>query len=337
VGSNAFGNILKITTFGESHGPYVGVVIDGFPSGLSISKEEIQEDLDRRKPGVIPRTSKRKEPDEVEIVSGVFEGVTTGAPICLLIKNQDVDSSKYESIKDVFRPGHANFTYLEKYGVFDYRGGGRASARETVGRVAAGSIAKKWIYPIQIKAFVDEVGGEKDKELIDSKLKAAELEGDSLGGVVVCTILNVPPGLGDPVYEKLEARLGFAILSIPATKGIEFGSGFEGAKMKGSEHNDPFFLTEKEEITMQTNFHGGILGGISTGLPIVFRVAFKPTSSIRVAQNSVNREKKEEVFQLPEGSRHDPCVALRAPPIIEAMAALVIADALLMNRCSKIS
>jgi chorismate synthase len=337
VGSNTFGNILKITTFGESHGPCMGVVIDGFPAGLAIKKEEIQVELDKRKPGAFAYTSKRKEADNVDIVSGIFEGVTTGAPICLLIKNCDADSSKYEPIKGVFRPGHANFTYLEKYGVFDYRGGGRASARETVARVAAGAIAKKWISPIQIEAFIDEIGGEKDPELIEAKLKAAEAEGDSLGGVIGCAITNVPVGLGDPVYEKLEARLAFGILSIPATKGIEFGSGFQGSKMKGSEHNDSFCLDEKGGVTMESNFHGGVLGGISTGLPIFFRVAFKPTSSIRAPQNSVNTEKEKEVFQLPEGSRHDPCVALRATPIIEAMASLVIADALLMNRCSKIS
>lgn len=337
MGSNSFGNLFRITTFGESHGSCIGVVIDGCPAGLAINKEEIKQELSKRSPGKHKYTSKRKESDEVKIVSGVFDGYSTGAPICLIIENQDVDSSKYEPIKDLLRPGHANFTYLEKYGIFDYRGGGRSSGRETAARVAAGAIARKFLGAVTISAFIDEIGGEKDEVRIDRALEKAMQEGDSLGGVIGCTITNVPIGLGDPIYEKIEARLASAMMSIPATKGVEFGEGFEAARKKGSEHNDSFICNSKGEITFGSNMHGGTLGGISTGMPIVFRVAFKPTSSIQKPQRSVDIHKQERTYELPKGSRHDPCIALRAPPIIEAMAALVVADSILMNRCSKIS
>lgn len=356
MASNFFGQLFRITTFGESHGAAIGVVIDGCPAGLSLHKKEIERDLARRRPGKTPYTSPRKEKDEVEILSGLFQGKTTGAPIALLIRNCDADSSKYEPIKELLRPGHANSTYLQKYGLFDYRGGGRASARETAARVAAGAIAKKLLllHRIEICAFVAELGGiaiaEPDlshfsalrkktllspifcpdlsasKEMIKA-LKAVKQEGDSLGAILQC-VTHLPPGLGDPVYGKLEALLASAMLSLPATKGFEIGTGFAAARMKGSEHNDTF--------DPPTNFAGGTLGGISTGLPLIFRVAFKPTSSIRKPQQTLSIQGEKKVFQLPAGSRHDPCVAIRAVPIVEAMCALVLADALLMNRAAKV-
>jgi chorismate synthase len=362
MASNFFGQLFRITTFGESHGPAIGVVIDGCPAGLPISKDEIDAELTLRQPGGSPYTSPRVEKDQVEILSGVFEGKTTGAPIALMIRNRDADSSKYEPIKDLLRPGHANFTYLEKYGLFDYRGGGRSSGRETAARVAAGAIAKKLLahHGIEICAFVAEIGGIaiqepsfdtalKEKTRLDplfcpdekasakmmKAIEEAKKEGDSLGGILQCVVLHLPAGLGDPVYGKLEAQLASAMLSIPATKGFEIGSGFAAARMKGSEHNDAFDVDAKGRITTTTNFAGGTLGGISTSLPLTFRVAFKPTSSIQKEQKTVNLKGEKKPFQLPEGSRHDPCVAIRAVPVIEAMTALVIADALLLNRCAK--
>lgn len=365
MASNSFGTIFKITTWGESHGKAIGVVIDGCPSGLTLSDDDINKELALRQPGKSPYTSPRSELDIAEILSGVFEGKTTGAPISIIIRNKDADSSKYEPIKDLLRPGHANFTYLEKYGIFDYRGGGRSSARETACRVAAGAIAKKLLsfYKIEMTAYIKEIGGissteqdfsnietlrqktyqnpifcpdEKASEKMIQKLTEAKNEGDSLGGIIEFVALNVPVGLGDPVYEKLEANLAKAMLSIPATKGVEFGSGFAGASMKGSEHNDGFTLDTKGNVITQTNFAGGTLGGISTGMPIILRVAFKPTSSIMKPQSTLSTEKEQKTFILPEGSRHDPCVTIRAVPIVEAMAALVLIDALLMNRCCKI-
>ncbi|HSX26745.1 MAG TPA: chorismate synthase [Chlamydiales bacterium] len=365
MASNYFGERFRITTFGESHGPAIGVVIDGCPAGLQIDQEEIDLDLSLRRPGSNPYTSPREETDKAEILSGVFQGKTTGAPIAIVIHNRDVDSSKYEPIKELLRPGHANYTYLQKYGVFDYRGGGRSSARETAARVAAGAIAKKLLahYGIELCAFVAEIGGiaivEPDlthlsklrkkvlssaifcpdaktaKEMI-GKIEAAKKEGDSLGGILQAAASNLPPGLGDPVYGKLEAKLASAMLSLPATKGFEIGSGFAAARMKGSEHNDAFDLDEKGNVTTTTNFAGGTLGGISTGLPLTFRVAFKPTSSIKKVQKTVSTKGEKKPFKLPHGSRHDPCVAIRAVPIIEAMTALVIADALLLNRTAKL-
>ncbi len=318
MASNRFGNLFTITTFGESHGPGIGVVIDGCPAKMEISKEEIQFELDKRAPGKSPITSQRKESDQVEILSGIFQGETTGAPIALYIQNRDADSSKYEPIKHLARPGHANLAYLQKYGIFDYRGGGRASARETAARVAAGAIAKKMIYPMVAKAKVENL------TVIEATLEELMKEGDSLGGVIYCEINNMIKGLGDPIYQKLEALLASAMLSIPATRGIEFGAGFQAASMRGSEHNKHFGSE-------------GILGGISTGSKISFRVAFKPTSSIKMPQMSADFEGREELLILPEGSRHDPCVALRAPIIVESMTALVLADALLMNRSSQIA
>lgn len=364
MGSNSFGSLFKITTWGESHGKALGVVIDGCPAGLELSEKEIQKELAVRRPGSNPYTSPRAEQDMPEILSGVFEGKTTGAPISIIIFNRDTDSSKYEPIKDLLRPGHANFTYLEKYGIFDYRGGGRASGRETVCRVAAGAVAKKLLshYNIQLVAYIKEVAGikadtmdltdlEKLKEHVlqspvfcpdhqaaaamMQKIEEVKQEGDSVGGVVELIAVSLPVGLGDPVYEKLEANLGKAMLSIPATRGVEIGAGFEAVRMKGSEHNDPF-VAENGRIVTKTNFAGGVLGGISTGMPLILRVAFKPTSSILKPQQTVNTRKEAKEFRIPEGSRHDPCVALRAVPVVEAMGALVIADAILMDRSSRL-
>jgi len=365
MASNFFGQLFRITTFGESHGSAIGVVIDGCPAGLPLTKEEIDEELTRRQPGGSPYTSPRAEKDEAQILSGIFQGKTTGAPIAIVIWNKDADSSKYEPIKNLLRPGHANFTYLQKYGIFDYRGGGRSSARETAARVAAGAVAKKLLahFEVEICAFVAEIGGiamaepnldslpklrkkmlaspvfcpdAKAADKMMKKIEEAKLEGDSLGGILQCAVSHLPVGLGDPVYGKLEANLASAMLSLPATKGFEIGSGFAAARMKGSEHNDTFDVDEKGNITTTTNYAGGTLGGISTGLPLIFRVAFKPTSSIQKPQKTVNLKGEKKPFKLPEGSRHDPCVAIRAVPIIEAMTALVLADALLLNRCAKL-
>lgn len=363
MAANSFGNIFRITTFGESHGKAIGVVIDGCPAGLEISDEEINAELALRAPGKSPYTTPRKEEDAGEILSGIFEGKTTGAPICVLIRNKDQDSSKYVPIKDLLRPGHANYTYIEKYGLFDYRGGGRSSARETACRVAAGAIAKKVLkhYGISVAAYIKQIGSvvaaidfsdihalraatykdpvfcpdfNASKAMIESLQQAMD-EGDSLGGVIEFVAHSVPAGLGDPVYEKLEANLAAAMMSLPATKGFEMGSGFQAAAMKGSEHNDQF-VSEGERIETATNFAGGTLGGISTGMPIVGRIAFKPTSSIKKAQETVNLTGEKKPFMLPEGSRHDPCVTIRAVPIVEAMTAIVLVDALLYNRCAKL-
>lgn len=365
MASNFFGQIFRITTFGESHGKAIGVVIDGCPAGINLSVDEIDAELEHRQPGKNPYTSPRKEKDKAEILSGIFEGKTTGAPISILIWNKDADSSKYEPIKNLLRPGHANFTYLEKYGIFDYRGGGRSSARETAARVAAGAVAKKILahFDIKLVAFVAEIGGigiedpelenlsalkkkiysnplfcpdEKQGQKMMEAITQAKEDGDSLGGILQAAVSNLPVGLGDPIYGKLEGKLAAAMLSLPATKGFEIGSGFAAARMKGSEHNDAFDIDEKGNVTTETNFAGGLLGGISTGLPLTFRVAFKPTSSIKKPQKTVNLKGEKKPFKLPEGSRHDPCVAIRAVPIIEAMTACVIADAILMNRSSKL-
>lgn len=358
MASNSFGTIFKCTTWGESHGKAIGVVIDGCPAGLAITEEEINAALKRRAPGQNPYTSPRKEEDAVEILSGVFEGKTTGAPISLIIWNHDADSTKYEPIKALLRPGHAQFTYLEKYGVFDYRGGGRASARETAARVAAGAIARKLLayFDISIAAYLKSVGSvtaqrdpqrplsapaplfcpdpHAEKEMV-ALLEATLQAGDSVGGVVEFIASGLPKGLGDPVYEKLEANLAKAMLSLPASKGFEIGEGFQAALMKGSEHND-LFVSRNGQITLATNQAGGLLGGITTGAEIVGRVAFKPPSSLRITQKTTTLEGEEAQLKLPEGSRHDPCVAIRAVPVVEAMLALTLVDALLLNRCAKL-
>lgn len=333
MGSNRFGNVFSITTWGESHGKAIGVVIDGCPAGLEISSEEICFELVKRAPGK-PLTSPRKEPDNAEIYSGVFEGKTTGAPISIIIFNQDVDSTKYEPIKHLLRPGHANYTYFEKYGVFDYRGGGRSSARETACRVAAGAIAKKILKlnGVEISSTIKEIGGCQDASLFHSLIEEIEKGGDSLGGIIEIEVNGLSIGLGEPIYQKMEALLANAMLSLPASKGFEIGSGFQAAKMKGSEHND-LFLTKS---MTSSNHSGGVLGGITSGMPLNFRVAFKPTSSIKKPQDTINFEGDKEVFSLPEGSRHDPCLTLRAPVIVEAMTALVLTDCLLMQRLNRL-
>lgn len=361
MASNHFGIVFRITTWGESHGKAIGVVIDGCPAGLEITEDDINVELDKRAPGKTPYTTPRQEADRGEILSGVFEGKTTGAPICIIIYNKDQDSTKYTPIKDLMRPGHANFTYLEKYGIFDYRGGGRSSARETAARVAAGAIAKKLLahYKISVSAYMKQIGTietnmdpasiqakdiyanpvfcpdpEASNQMINA-IEEAKAAGDSLGGIIEFVAWGLPVGLGDPVYSKLEANLANAMMSLPATKGFEMGSGFKAAGMKGSEHNDAFVNVDGK-IETQTNFAGGTLGGISTGMPLIGRVAFKPTSSIKKSQETVDLEGEKREFKLPEGSRHDPCVAIRAVPIVEAMAAIVLADALLLNRCARL-
>ena len=359
MASNSFGNIFRITTWGESHGKAIGVVIDGCPAGIHLSDADINQALALRMPGKSAFTSPRREADTAEIYSGVFEGVTTGAPISIIILNQDADPSKYEPIKSLLRAGHANYTYTQKYGVFDHRGGGRASARETACRVAAGAVAQKLLdrEEIQVISFMRSIGEihselssidaiNHSARIMDSSLfcadpiaeekmqqaiEDAKSAGDSLGGVVEFVIHNMPAGLGDPIYEKLEANLAKAMLSLPATKGFEIGEGFMAAKMQGSEHNDIFIAADKNPTA--TNHAGGTLGGISTGMPLYGRVAFKPTSSINKPQATIDFQGEQRTFQLPEGSRHDPCVAIRAVPVVSAMCQLVIADALLLNRC----
>ncbi|MEM1282610.1 MAG: chorismate synthase [Chlamydiota bacterium] len=357
MASNTFGNLFKITTWGESHGKAIGVVIDGCPAGLPIENEDVNKELVLRAPGKSPYTTSRSEKDQAEILSGVFEGKTTGAPISIIIYNRDADSSKYEPIKHLMRPGHSNHTYLEKYGIFDYRGGGRASARETACRVAAGAVAKKILAMKEIAciAYLDQVGSirseiptssidrnlilssplycpdpEAENQIIEA-IEIAKIQGDSLGGGVAFIVKGVPVGLGDPVYEKIDANIAKAMMSIPATKGVEIGSGFSSIEMVGSEHNDQFRSVDGTIIT-ETNYAGGSLGGISNGMFLEGRVAFKPTSSIMRSQKTVDEEGNEAVFNLPSGSRHDPCVSIRAVPVVEAMLALVLVDSLLMNK-----
>jgi chorismate synthase len=363
MSSNSLGHLFRITTWGESHGKAIGVVIDGCPAGLAITEKEINDALARRMPGQSIYTSARAEKDMAEIYSGIFEGKTTGTPISIIIQNHDARSDAYEPIKQILRPGHANFTYLEKYGVFDYRGNGRASARETACRVAAGAVAQKLLqhFGIQVIAYlasiadiqanIDTDDGDALKKAIQKnalfcpddmaaqtmmqRLTQAKEAGDSLGGVVAFVATGLPVGLGDPIYEKLEANLAKAMLSLPASKGFEIGEGFQAASLSGSEHNDLFCLNEGK-VQTTTNHAGGTLGGISTGMPVTGRVAFKPTSSIAKPQATVDTHGKTVDLTLPPGSRHDPCVAIRAVPIVEAMVNLVLADALLMNRCAKL-
>ncbi|SFT74055.1 chorismate synthase [Algoriphagus locisalis] len=356
---NSFGKLFKITTFGESHGLALGVIIEGCPAGLKIDEAKLIAEMQRRKPGQSKITTQRKEEDEFEIKSGVFEGVTTGTPIGIVINNSDQKSKDYSHISDKFRPSHADFTYFEKYGLRDYRGGGRSSARETAARVVAGAIAKQLLETkgISIQAYVSQVGelkleksheeldlakaeenivrcpdpavAEEMIELIDSVRK----DRDTIGGVVSCVIQNTPVGIGEPVFDRLHAELGKAMLSINAVKGFEYGSGFEGVKMRGSAHNDVFFQ-EGEKVRTKTNHSGGIQGGISNGEDIYFNVAFKPVATIMTDQDSLN-EAGEAVVVSGKG-RHDPCVVPRAVPIVEAMAALVIADYILLAKTNKL-
>jgi len=360
MAGNSFGDLFRIMTYGESHGKAMGTVIDGCPAGVQISAVEIQQALDRRRPGQSKITTPRNETDQVEILSGVFEGVTLGTPISLLIANKDQNSKDYGHLKDTYRPSHADFTYQEKYGIRDYRGGGRASARETAGRVAAGAVAYKLLLSgmsIQVNAYVSAIAGislgqsykELDLSLIDDNIvrcpdqgtaeqmitliEKAKADGDSLGGIITCVVSGCKVGLGEPVFDKLEAQLAKAMLSIPAVKGFEVGSGFSGTLLKGSEHNDPFIKAGGQMMT-KTNHSGGIQGGISNGMDIYFRVAFKPTATIMQKQRSVNEQ--GEQITLEAKGRHDPCVLPRAVPIVEAMANLVLADLYLQNKLSQI-
>ena len=356
MAGNTFGNLFRITTCGESHGGAVGVIVDGCPPGLAITAAEIQQELDRRKPGQSAITTPRKEEDIIHILSGVFEGKTTGTPILLLAYNADMRPQDYAELKDVYRPSHADFTYLMKYGLRDFRGSGRASARETLARVAAGAIALKYLKQylnIDIFSFVEQVGGIRadidyrtvqrqdieaniircpDQEIAKkmiSLVEAVKQDDDSIGGVIKGVIRNVPVGLGEPVFDKLSADLGKAMLGINAVKGFEIGSGFAGTAMRGSQHNDPFIM-DQGALKMKTNHAGGILGGISSGEDIYFRVAFKPVSTISKEQETLNVV--NESVTLAAAGRHDPCVLPRAVPIVDAMAALVIMDHYLRNK-----
>jgi chorismate synthase len=354
MAGNSFGKLFKLTTFGESHGPAIGGIIDGCPAGITLDLDKIQGDLNKRKPGQSAIVTQRKEPDTVVFLSGIFEGVTTGTPIGFTIENANQKSNDYSHIKDTFRPSHADYTYSEKYGVRDYRGGGRSSARETACRVVGGAIAKQVIRDIEIVAFTASVGelkldkeaAELDFSLIESNpvrcpdpetatkmetyIREIRSQGDTVGGTVKCIIKNVPKGLGEPVFDKLHASLGQAMLSINAVKGFEIGSGFEGTKLKGSQHNDLF----NQDGSTKTNLSGGIQGGISNGMDIYFNVAFKPVATIMQKQETINSE--GELVEMQGKGRHDPCVVPRAIPIVEAMAALVLADFWLQNKVSKI-
>ncbi|WP_268225110.1 chorismate synthase [Sinomicrobium oceani] len=354
MAGNSFGTIFKLTTFGESHGEALGGVIDGCPAGLELRLDEIQHELNRRKPGQSAIVTQRKEPDEFRILSGVFEGKTTGVPIGFVIENTNQKSHDYSHIKDSYRPSHADYVYDQKYGLRDYRGGGRSSARETASRVVAGAVAKQLLKDIRIDAYVSSVGDiflEKPYQELDFSetennpvrcpdpevaarmedyIKEIRKEGDTVGGTVTCVIRNVPVGWGEPVFDKLHADLGKAMLSINAVKGFEYGSGFCGAKMKGSEHNDLY----NPDGTTKTNLSGGIQGGISNGMDIYFRVAFKPVATIMQRQDTIDRD--GNIVEMQGKGRHDPCVVPRAVPIVEAMAALVLADHYLLSKNSKI-
>lgn len=350
MAGNSFGTLFKLTTFGESHGGAIGGVVDGCPSGLKIDETFIQSELNKRKPGQSALVSQRKENDKVHFLSGIYEGKTTGTPIAFIIYNTNKKLNDYAHLKDIFRPSHADYTYFKKYGICDYRGGGRASARETACRVVGGAIAKLLLrnYKIRIHAYVSSVGNielmsDYKKLNIENTFKnpvhcpdtkvAAEMErlikkikkqGNTVGGKVSCFITNMPVGLGEPVFDKLHADLGKAMLSINAAKGFEYGSGFSASSMLGSVHNDIFIAEKNKKIRTKTNFSGGIQGGISNGEDIFFKVAFKPVASIMQEQQSVNKNAQKVNFKIK--GRHDPCVVPRAVVIVEAMAALVIAD-----------
>lgn len=356
---NTFGNVFRITSFGESHGEAIGGIIDGMPAGMAIDFELVQKELDRRKPGQSEIVSSRKESDRVRILSGIFEGKTTGTPIGFTIENKDQRLSDYTDLKDKFRPSHADFTYTAKYGIRDYRGGGRSSARETAVRVVAGAFAKQALagFGIRIKAFTSQIGNVRlENDYTHYDLNATELnivrcpdpetaermrqtilqarsEGDTVGGIVSCVIKGVPPGLGEPVFDKLQARLGYAMLGINAAKGFEYGMGFEGCSRKGSEMND-MFLTKDGNITTETNHSGGIQGGISNGQDIYFRVAFKPVATLLKEMETIDQLGNKASIHAK--GRHDPCVLPRAVPIVEAMAAIVVFDMLLLNRCARV-
>ena len=354
MAGNSFGTLFKLTTFGESHGAAIGGILDGCPAGISLDIEAIQREMDRRKPGQSAIVTQRKEADKVEIYSGIFEGKTTGTPIGFVIHNTNQKSKDYSHIKDSYRPSHADYVYDKKYGIRDYRGGGRSSARETASRVVAGAIAKQFLSQISINAYVSQVGeirldkpytnldfsktesnpvrcpDEEKASEMEAYIKSVRKEGDTIGGVISCVIQNVPVGLGEPVFDKLHAQLGKAMLSINAVKGFEYGSGFAGVEMKGSAHNDQF----NSDGSTKTNHSGGVQGGISNGMDIYFRVAFKPVATLLQAYETIDSEGNK--VQAQGKGRHDPCVVPRAVPIVEAMAALVLADFVLLNRTIKL-
>ena len=350
---NIFGNKFRLASFGESHGPAIGGVIDGCPSGILLDMDFIQKELDRRRPGQSSLTTPRKEADNIEILSGIFEGITTGAPIGFIIKNENHHSEDYDDIKDVFRPSHADYTYQTKYGIRDPRGGGRSSARETISRCVAGAVAKLVLRQkgVQIQAYTSQVGNirleksykeyniknietnavrcpdEQKASEMEALIKKIKSEGDSVGGVISCVITGVPAGIGEPVFGKLHAALGAAMLSINAVKGFDYGDGFDAPLYKGSEHNDEFYI-DNGTISTRTNYSGGIQGGISNGQDIYFRVAFKATPTILREQNTVDKNGNETILKAK--GRHDPCVLPRAVPVVEAMAAMTILDYLLI-------
>jgi chorismate synthase len=352
MAGNSFGTLFKLTTFGESHGKAIGGIIDGCPAGLTIDFDAIEAEMNRRKPGQSKIVTQRKEPDTVQFLSGIFEGKTTGTPIGFMIENANQKSKDYSHIKDSYRPSHADLTYDQKYGHRDYRGGGRSSARETASRVAAGAIAKQLLNPISITAYTSSVGTLKlDKPYTDvdfneiennpvrvadakmavkmeNYIKDIRKQGDTVGGTVTCVIKNIPIGLGEPVFDKLHAELGKAMLSINAVKGFEYGSGFNGTTMTGSQHNDEI----NPDHTTKTNYSGGIQGGISNGMDIYFNVAFKPVATIMQSQPTIDKE--GNIVTMEGKGRHDPCVVPRAVPIVEAMAALVLADFWMRNKVS---
>ncbi|MBW6499268.1 MAG: chorismate synthase [Bacteroidales bacterium] len=360
MAGNTFGSLLRLTTFGESHGAAIGGILEGFPAGLEVDFSLIEKDMARRRPGQSSISTPRSEADQVEFLSGIFEGRSLGTPIAFLIRNKDTRSKDYDALKEVYRPSHADFSWEKKFGHRDHRGGGRSSARETAARVAGGALAKMLLakYQVEILAWVSAVGPVEamvDFNKVDEKqveanvvrcpdaaaakrmidyIEQLKAEGDSTGGVITCLIKGIPAGLGEPVFDKLQADLAKAMLSINAVKGFDYGSGFAAAAMKGSEHNDAFATDEKEQVVTLTNRSGGIQGGISNGQPIYFRVAFKPVATIGSAQQTVNRDK--ENVTLEAKGRHDPCVVPRAVPIVEAMAALTLADHLLRNKTARL-
>jgi len=349
---NTFGYIFRITTFGESHGKAVGVIIDGCPPNISITENEIQKELDRRKPGQSAITTPRKENDKIEFFSGIFNGKTTGHPIMMMAQNKNQQSKDYSNIKEKYRPSHADYTYDLKYGIRDHRGGGRSSARETIGRVAAGALAKKILTSannIKITGFVTQIGNVQSSEFneeyieknpvrcadknkakkMEDEIRKVQKNGDSVGGIVEIRVKNIIAGLGSPTFAKIKADLASALMSIPGVKGFEYGSGFQSASMKGSEHNDEFFIDNKN-IRTKTNHHGGILGGITTGEDLILRIVVKPTSSISKEQHTVNNSGEETMIQT--FGRHDPCLAPRLVPIAESMVALVLVDHWLLSK-----
>ena len=352
--SNSLGKIFRLTTFGESHGPAIGGVIDGCPAGLELDLDAVQKELERRKPGQSKITTQRKEPDQVEFLSGIFEGKTTGTSIGFQIRNTNQRSKDYSHNVDVYRPSHADYTYDQKYGIRDHRGGGRSSARETANWIVGGALAKQLLSDIEITAFTSSVGTifldkpyqdldfskiesnmvrcpdpETAEKMID-RITEIKKEGDTIGGTITCVLRNVPRGLGEPIFDKLHARLGQAMLSLNAVKGFEYGSGFCGAEMKGSEHNDLF----NKDGSTKSNLSGGIQGGISNGMDIYFRVAFKPVATLIQKQDTID-SKGNEVEMMGKG-RHDPCVVPRAVPIVEALAAMVLADFYLLDKVSRV-